>query len=188
MRLFAVLFILVALVAPDSRASEAAELMNSTLVAKLHLERDPLNSQMVGALQIKFRNRTQTPLSKVSVLLNPGLQFIRAVGFKNQQLRLSSSVSPIDGNDILELNRAEITLRKPLKINQQAEIVIHYRGYLQDISWAGIAGAKDSLHPDFTMIRARAFAYPVFAQPNMAAITGTWNHKPFHQEIGRAHV
>ncbi|WP_417456023.1 hypothetical protein [Kordiimonas sp.] len=162
--------------------TDDVELLNATLVARLHLAQKPEDGQMVGAYQVSFRANTEEPISKVHILLNPGLQILKVVGAGNKPLNVREKNTTMTGSSGLMLRTATITLPKPLKKNKgRAEIVIHYKGYLKDLSAYGVEGVPDQLHPDFTMIRAEGFAYPVFAKPDMAAISAAWNRKPFHQ-------
>jgi len=182
MRLFFLLGVFSLVAASGSYASSPnIELLNSTLITKLHLDETPRDGQMVGAYQISFRNPGDTPVTQVPILLNPGLNIIKVVGSGNRSLPTTSVILPVKGMEMLELTAAMVPLLKPLQKNNRTEIVIHYRGYLEDISWTGLAGVKDTLHPDFTMIRAEAFAYPVFAAPDIQAIKTAWAQKPFRQ-------
>jgi len=182
MRLFVLIFAFGLFAAPESYASQpGVELLNSTLIAKLHMDETARKGQMVGAYQIRFRNPGNKPISQVPILLNPGLSITKIVGAGNILLRTTSTIEPVEGMEVLELTTALVPLIKPLNKNDHAEIIIHFRGYLEDLSWTGLDGVKDTLNPDFTMIRAEAFAYPVFASPKITAIKTAMAHKPFFQ-------
>lgn len=161
---------------------DRAELLNATLVARFHFAEQATDGQMVGAYQVSFRNTTEKPLTAVSILLNPGLRVDQVQGPGGARLQHTSRTATIVGLSPLELNAIDVRLPKPLtdKVGR-FEIVIHYRGFLEDLSVAGLRGVKETLHPDFTMIRAQSFGYPVFASPEKASIIKAWNHKPFHQ-------
>ncbi|MFC4348788.1 hypothetical protein ACFO5Q_13120 [Kordiimonas lipolytica] len=174
--------LLLLLGAVSARAESDIELLNATLVAKFHFAEEAPDGQMVGAYQVSFRNIGDTPVSKISLLLNPGLQFDKVVGPGGKTLKLTSRVASATGMRPLELNVAEVTLPKSLRKGEsRLEIVVHYRGYLQDLSQTGLVGVKETLHPDFTMIRAQSFGYPVFADADRLSIQEAWTHKPFYQ-------
>lgn len=183
-----VLFLLFAMfLAPAAQSqSGAIELMNGNLIAKLHLDETPRNGQMVGAYIVSIRPNSNTPVNKVTVLLNPGLQFVKADAGR-QRLTAQSSISAVQGMDTLELNVIEINLPTTLSAanrnsgKDRIDIAIHYRGYLEDLSWTGLTGVKDTLSPHFTMVRAESFAYPVFAEASIASIRKALNHKSFPQ-------
>lgn len=161
---------------------DRAELLNATLVARFHFAEQATDGQMVGAYQVSFRNTTEKPLTSVSILLNPGLRVDQVQGPGGARLQHTSRTAAVAGMSPLELNAVDVRLPKPLTDEVgRFEIVIHYRGYLEDLSVAGLTGVRETLHPDFTMIRAQSFSYPVFASPDKASITKAWNHKPFHQ-------
>jgi len=183
MRLFAFFALIFVFLAPNTvAANNDIELLNSTLITKLHFDETPRNGQMIGAYQVSFRNTAATPISAVPMLLNPGLNIIKVVGANNRTLSIKGTNKlPIQGQDFLELTGGQIMLSSPLKKGDRAEVVIHYRGYMEDISWTGLNGVKETLNPRFTMIRPEAFAYPIFATPDMAAIQKAWQHKAFHQ-------
>lgn len=158
------------------------ELLNATLVARLHFDVEPRKGQMVGAYQVSFRTKSETPIPQVQVLLNPGFEITKVVGAGGKNLRYSADYKTVASQSPLELMAATITLAKPLrKGGRRQEIVIHYKGFLQDLSVSGLSGVKETFHPDFTMIRAQSFGYPVFAEPRMDAVHAAWTHKPFYQ-------
>ncbi|SDE58351.1 hypothetical protein SAMN04488071_3272 [Kordiimonas lacus] len=176
--------LLVFLCAASVRAESDIELLNATLVAKFHFAEVARDGQMVGAYQVSFRNNGDTPVRTISLLLNPGLQFDKVVGPGGKTLKLTSRVTPVTGMRPLELNVAELTLPKSLRKGEsRLEIVVHYRGYLEDLSvtFPGLEDIKETLSPDFTMIRSGSFGYPVFSAPEQNAIIKAWDHKPFYQ-------
>lgn len=165
---------LIALSSSAVQAEEQFEPLNSTLIAKVYLDRNPSRSQMVGAYQIAFRPANGGYINSLTVLLNPGLRIEKIVGTGNLDLVFRSSVTPIAGMDGLELRVAEIDLPTTLLGTNRSEIVIHYRGTLEDLSRYGVEGARDQLNIDFSMLRAKAFAYPVFAKGNKSDIEHVW--------------
>jgi hypothetical protein len=175
-----------ALLGINAASASDVELMNSNLIARMHLDASPSHSQIVGAYIVTLRPAGDTPLSKVTVLLNPGLQFDKADS-GNQRLRATTSMRPVGGMDMLELNVVEIDLGRTLsKANRTSnrdrmDIAIHFRGFIEDVSWTGLKGVKETLNPRFTMLRPESFSYPVFAEPNMEAIRKAWHHKGFYQ-------
>ncbi len=174
--------LLLLLGAVSARAESDVELLNATLVAKFHFAEEARDGQMVGAYQVSFRNNGDTPVSKISLLLNPGLTLDHVIGPGGKRLKATSRMKPVKGFDYLELNQVEVTLTRPLlKGMSRREIIVHYRGYLEDLSQTGLVGVKETLHPDFTMIRAQSFGYPVFADADRLSIQEAWTHKPFHQ-------
>ncbi|NVJ99514.1 MAG: hypothetical protein HWE25_15280 [Alphaproteobacteria bacterium] len=168
--------------AQSATATEKLELLNATLVARFHFAEKATDGQMVGAYQVSFRNTGNTPITSATILLNPGLKVDQIVGAGGARLQYTNHIAKVGGFGALELNVIDIPLATPLKkTGKRQEIVIHYRGFLEDLSVAGLSGVKETLHPDFTMIRAQSFVYPVFANPNKQAIHTAWAHKPFHQ-------
>ncbi len=164
-----------------ANANDNIELLNSTLITKLHLDASPDRAQMLAAYQVSFRNKGDAPLEKVTILLNPGLQVSKVLGAGGRKLQTRNRNAHIAGREPLRLNAVDITLASPLKHNSRREIVIHYAGSLEDLSLVGLPQSREVLHPTFTMLRAQGFAYPVFARPEMQAIEAAWHGKPFHQ-------
>ena len=172
--------------APALASSNDVELENSNLILKLHFDQTPRNGQMVGAYLASIKPKAGKNVSKITLLLNPGLQFVKADAGK-KRLNATASMKPVKGMDMLELNVVEIDLGKTLSGKARLygksamDIAIHFRGYLEDIAWTGLSGIKETLNPNFAMIRAESFGYPVFAEPSIDAIKTAWAHKPFHQ-------
>jgi len=169
------------LLAPALNATSSdIELLDSNLIAKLHLADVAKDGQMVGAYVVSFRPQKGRSVRKVTLLLNPGLTFIKADAGR-RRLSTTSTVTPVAGMDMLELNAVEIDLGKTLTGTDRIDVAIHYRGFLEDLSWTGLTGVKETLSPNFTMLRAQGFAYPVFAEANLASIKNAWANNGFLQ-------
>ncbi|WP_417449918.1 hypothetical protein [Kordiimonas sp.] len=162
-------------------ANDDVELLNGTLIAKLHLDTRPDRAQMLGAYQVSFRNTGDAPLGRVSILLNPGLRVSKVLGPGGARLQTSDRNANVAGTTGLRLKVVDISFAVPLKPKSRLEIVIHYAGTLDDLSVMGLPQSREMLSPDFTMLRAEGFAYPVFAYPTMPGIEAAWQGKPFHQ-------
>lgn len=187
-RIFAALISLWFLaVTPSAQAeSSGIRLLNSTLITKLHFDRKPESGKMVAALQVSISKTgsktSDEAVDTITVLLNPGLRFVRATGPKNQPLQMLSTVTEISGGDMPALNMARITLAAPLTTEApRTGITIHFEGFLQDLNVNRQSRVGETLHPDYTVLRPQNFAYPIFAEPDMAAIRKAWNHPPFGQ-------
>lgn len=184
MRFFAALIIIFGFASPPLLANDGRiELLNSTLITKLHLDPTPNRGQMVGAYQISFRNTSGAPLTTVTLLLNPSLSFTKVTGPKGRILSAPSNVTPVEGYELLELNVATVQLPEPLAADKRTEVVVHYKGYLTNMTYLAVDGVKETLSPDFTMIRADSFGYPVFAGPSRPSIDAAFAHKPFQQVV-----
>jgi len=182
MRLITALIIIFGFASAPTLATDGSvELLNSTLITKLHLDHTANRGQMVGAYQISFRNTSDSPLSSVSLLLNPSLSFTKITGSNGRILSAPSNLMPIAGYELLELNVATVQLPEPLGADKRTEIVVHYKGYLTNMTYLAVDGVKETLSPDFTMIRADSFGYPVFAEPTRSSIESAFTHKPFQQ-------
>lgn len=182
MRLIAALIVAFGFASPGLLADDGPlELLNSTLITKLHLDRTANRGQMVGAYQVSFRNTSGSPISSVSLLLNPSLSYTKVTGAGGRILSAPSNMTAVAGYELLELNAVTVQLTEPLGADKRTEIVVHYKGYLTNMTYLAIDGVKETLSPDFTMIRADSFGYPVFAEPKRSSIDAAFAHKPFRQ-------
>jgi len=167
--------------APAAAATnDNIQLLDANLIAKLHLADVAKDGQMVGAYVMSFRPKTGHSVNSVTVLLNPGLEFIKADAGK-ARLAATSAITPVAGMDMLELNAVKINLGRTLSGTKRMDIAIHFRGYLEELSWTGLDGVKEILSPEFTMLRAQAFAYPVFADADIKSIRKAWTNQRFLQ-------
>lgn len=187
MRLLLVFFVLqLSLLLNKPLHAVEVELTNATLIAKLHLDSNPRSGQMVGAYVASIKAPTGKSISTVTVLLNPGLQFVKAEAGR-QRLNATDKLVMVDGKSDLEVRAVEINLGRTLSANDSGnakgrmDVAIHYRGYVEDISWMGMSGVKDTLSPRFTMLRPESFSYPVFAAANWQDIEQAFNHGAFYQ-------
>ncbi len=184
MRLLTCLILFLSFASPAMAADDGpAQPLNSTLITRLHLDPTDRNGQMVGAYQVSFRNVSDSPLSSLTLLLNPSLSFTKVVGSGGSLLSAPSNVTAIAGYELLELNVAKVQLPEPLGAGKRTEIVVHYKGYLTNMTYMAVEGVKETLHPNFTMIRADSFGYPVFAEATRSSIDAAFAHKPFRQVV-----
>ncbi|MFC3050379.1 hypothetical protein [Kordiimonas pumila] len=153
--------------------------LNSYVSMKLHL--DDRNGQMVGAAWIRVKNTTDRPLVEVPFILNPGLHVTKVTNGAGAALGFSANLSPVSGYAGLRATVGTVSLSAPVPAGSEAEIVIQYRGILSPLESGGILGAKETLNPDFTMIRAESFGYPVIAAPTKASINMAINQPPYYQ-------
>tara|TARA_R110002096_G_scaffold5397_3_gene25201 strand:+ start:4314 stop:5720 length:1407 start_codon:yes stop_codon:yes gene_type:complete len=162
-------------------AADYLQMLNSYVSVKLHLDSDPKRGQMVGAAWIRIRNNTDAPVSDIPYILNPGLQVTKVLGGNNRPLNNTSRTLPIEGYEFLETTVGTIGLPTPVKPDSDIEVVIHFRGSLQNLSWAGIEHAKEELDKRFTILRADSFGYPIISAPTKAAINAALNQPPYYQ-------
>lgn len=174
----AALLVLVLLPARLS-AADYLQMLNSYVSMKLHLSHS--NGQMVGAAWLRIKNNTGAPLSEIPFVLNPGLNVVRATTGSGSPLSQNSATADVTGYEYLQATVGMVMLPSAVAPDGEAEVVIHYRGTLQAIDWAGIEGASETLNPDFTIIRARNFGYPVIAAPNKRAIEAAINQPAYYQ-------
>ena len=187
MRLLLVFLLMqLALLLSKPLSATEVELTNATLIAKLHFDSNPRSGQMVGAYVASFKAPAGKSINKVTVLLNPGLQFVKAEAGR-QRLNATDSLVMVDGKSDLEVRAVEINLGRTLAASDSGtakgrmDVAIHYRGYIEDISWMGMEGVKETLNPRYTMLRPESFSYPVFATANWPSIEQAFNHKAFYQ-------
>ena len=184
MRLVTCLIIFLGFVSPSIAANDGpTQLLNSTLITRLHLDPTDRQGQMVGAYQASFRNTSGAPISSITLLLNPSLRYTKVVGSGGSLLTAPSNVTAIAGYELLELNVAKVQLPEPLDAGKRTEIVVHYKGYLTNMTYMAVEGVKETLHPNFAMIRADSFGYPVFAEASRSSINAAFAHKPFQQVV-----
>lgn len=174
----AALLVLVLLPARLS-AADYLQMLNSYVSMKLHLSHS--NGQMVGAAWLRIKNNTGAPLSEIPFVLNPGLNVVRATTGSGSPLSQNSATADVTGYEYLQATVGMVMLPSAVAPDGEAEVVIHYRGTLQAIDWAGIEGASETLNPDFTIIRARSFGYPVIAAPNKRAIEAAIDQPAYYQ-------
>ena len=163
----------------EAKAAEYLKILNSYVSVKLHL--DHSNGQMVGAAWIRVRNNTAGPLSQVPFVLNPGLVVSGVTGSGRVRLRETSTKTAIEGYEYLELTAGVITLASPVAAGGETEVIIQYGGSIDDLSWTALSHAAETLNPDFTMLRADSFAYPVLAAPTKSAITAAQTQPAYYQ-------
>ncbi|MEX0300064.1 MAG: hypothetical protein AB3N28_13410, partial [Kordiimonas sp.] len=180
-KLFAVLCLFTLSITSSAQSADYIQMLNSYVSVRLHLDTDPKRGQMVGAAWLRIRNNGNTPLTGVPYILNPGLQVTKTLGPNNRPLRDNSNIASVSGYEYLDATVGTINLPTPLLPDSDMEIVIQYRGSLQNMSWSGIDHAKETLSSNFTVLRADSFAYPVIAAPTKIAIAAALSQPAYYQ-------
>lgn len=182
-RLFGVLLLLCTIFSIPLKASEDGyfRLLNSYLALKLHLAENPKDGKLVGAAWIRFENRTGEKVTKIPLLLNPGLKVTKIVATKGQPLPFSQQTKPIKDWPKLKLNAVTADTGQGIKHKGIYEITVNFEGSIEPLTESGMGYVRESLSSDFTIFRFENFGYPVLAKPTDAAISAAGQNQNYYQ-------
>ena len=127
------------------------------------------NEKLAGTATLEIENWTEEPAAAVSLLLNRLMRF-DAIGLPGgAALPFSQEIVAFTDSPKEQVNRASIRLSKELAPGGRATLVVSYSGYLVGYTETGSLYIQDRIDPEFTILRADAYAFPVVGVPSWKA-------------------
>ncbi|NJD99711.1 peptidase [Thermococcus sp. LS1] len=129
----------------------------------LNLVLDFETATIYGYAKIEFENPQRT------VLLNKGLEVV------NSSVPFAQSIKPLKGFEDFKVRAVELE-------SSAGELSLEYRGKLE--SYAGVLPyLKDSVNPEYTLLRTDSLFYPVPSKANVQELIGKVSSSNFDAEI-----
>jgi hypothetical protein len=127
------------------------------------------NESLSGTATLEIENWTEQPVAEASLLLNRLMRFdaIRLPG--GAALSFQQEIVAFTDLPKEQVNRAAIRLATPLAPGGRATLVVSYSGYLVGYTETGSLYIQDRIDPEFTILRADAYAFPVVGVPSWEA-------------------
>jgi len=124
------------------------------------------NEQLSGEARLELENWTRSPATTVSLLLNRLMKFqtVRSAG--GALLPVSQEIVTFSDSAKQQVNRLLVRLPTPVPPGRRTSLSLRYAGYLVGYTETGSLYIQDRIAPEFTILRADAFAFPVVAAPS----------------------
>lgn len=134
---------------------------------------------LTGRAMITLRNIGDAPVSEVPLLLHR-LSTVEGIRSKTEgQLDFDQKIGSIEGWETYQVNSVMAHLNQPLPPNGDETIIISYQTGLSGYEESGMYYVKESLDPEFTIIRPESMSYPQIAYPNDASLSSFWRQEKF---------
>ena len=141
----------------------------------------PLN-KMEGEATITLRNATSEPLHEISLifnrLLSPGEILVN-----DEVLEFHSVLSRLKGREAQQVLHVTAVLQQPLQAGDDTKLLVRYGGQLVGYPESGMLYVRETLDPDFTILRSETFCYPLAAFPTLDSTMTSVRTDVFDQEL-----
>jgi hypothetical protein len=145
-----------------------AQVVLSPTRYELGIELDLDAEILRGTARIEVANPSAEVVRQASLLL---YRLLRVTSVRDDQAReLAYSQAAVAFEDFgqLQVNQVLVTLPEPLTPGAKTTVEIRYEGYLLGYSETGMRYVQDRIDPEFTILRADAYAYPIPGYPSQA--------------------
>ena len=129
----------------------------------------PLNTLSATA-RITFVNRNGSPQTQIPAILYRLLHVDAIRDSKARPLEFRQRLGSLDDWHLYQANLVSIDLDQPLLPGATTTIEIDYGGPMVGLRESGMLYVRDSLDPDFTIIRGESASYPHLADPTTESL------------------
>ena len=144
--------------------------MLKTVNYKMAINVDYENGIIIGSCKITVRNDGSKKIKKMPVILYRLFEVQSVTGKKDKELKFIQNVRLFEDWKKIQVNFIQVELEKALKPGKSVEITINYTGHLLGYVETGMRYVRDSVNPEFTIIRMDAYAYPIVGYPSIEII------------------
>lgn len=141
----------------------------------------PTNTLRASAT-ITVANVGDAPLTELPLLLHRLLE-VEAVSTGGRALSFTTRLTGLTGQESLQILQVTVPLADPLAPGGELTLTIRYRGQLVGYPESGMLYVRETLDPDFTILRSETFCYPQVAAPTRQATAWAARHDAFAQHL-----
>lgn len=126
-------------------------------------------SSLSSTCELTVKNSTESPIQTLPLLLYRLMTVDSVVDGNGRKLGFTQNVRAFDDFDRQQVNFIEVKLYDNLAPNQSATLKLKYRGYLAGYVETGMRYVRETIDPEFTILRLDCYAYPVVGTLSYAA-------------------
>jgi hypothetical protein len=141
----------------------------------------PLNELQAEAT-ISLRNVGAAHLNEIPLLFNRLLK-PSAIEVAGQARPFQHELRGLEGNESLQINYVRVSLAQPLEPGAELEIFVRYGGQLMGYPESGSLYVRETLDPDFTILRSETYCYPRITRPTDEHAGWAARHDAFDQTL-----
>jgi hypothetical protein len=138
-------------------------------------------NQLQAEATIRLTNVSDRPQEEISLILHR-LMEPSEIESAGQTLEFEQDLRGLEGWENFHINHLQVRWAKPLAPGEEATLTIRYAGQLIGYPEVGMLYVRETLDPDFTILRYETFCYPQVSLPEKDAV-GAARHDFFDHEI-----
>ncbi len=125
-------------------------------------EKEKLNANCV----LTVKNRSEKETDHIPLLLYRLMKVTSISDAEGEPVRFKQQILSFVDDELKQVNYIEILPEDPLISDEVQQYKIDYEGYLRGFTETGSSYIKDSIKPEFTIIREDIYAYPQLGYPS----------------------
>jgi hypothetical protein len=130
---------------------------------ELSVDIDYEKERLAGTAVLELENLSADPEREASLLLGRLMRFERIETPGGSPIPFRQEIVTFEDSPKNQVNRAVVELAEPIAPGGRSRIRVAYSGYLVGYAETGSLYIKDHIDPEFTILRADAYAFPVAA-------------------------
>jgi hypothetical protein len=130
---------------------------------ELAVDIDYETERLTGTAALEVENLSENPNQEASLLLGRLMRFERIETPDGSQIPFRQEIVTFADSPKKQVNRALVEMPEPIAAHGRARLRVTYSGYLVGYTETGSLYVKDHIDPEFTIVRADAYAFPVVA-------------------------
>ena len=136
--------------------------------------------KVVGDCRMTVSNPEAGPIRRIPLILYRLMKVLSIKDEKNLDLPFTQAVRSFEDWEKLQANCIDVSLPEPIAPRGRKTIIIHYEGYLEGYTDAGMRYVKERVDKAFTILRPDCLAYPQVGYPswktNRSAGLGSYDY------------
>ncbi len=127
-----------------------------------------------GLATIRFRNVGAASIETVPFVLNRLMRYEKVHDGEGRQLHHSHRLQELENFDYFQANVGSVKLAEPLAPGEVTALHLAFSGRLTGYIGAGMLYTKETLDPDFTILRNEVLAWPMLSGPDWQQVRIGW--------------
>jgi hypothetical protein len=130
---------------------------------ELAVDIDYESERLAGTVALEVENLSANPEKEASLLLGRLMRFERIEAPDGSPIPFRQEIVTFADSPKKQVNRALVEMPVPIAAHGRERFRVAYSGYLVGYTETGSLYIKDHIDPEFTIVRADAYAFPVVA-------------------------
>jgi hypothetical protein len=151
---------------PSTAPFEDRTLALAPVRYEINLDIDYEEEKLSGKARLTLRNNSDLSVRHLPLLLYRLMTVRSATGEGGMPLSFEQRVLAFEDWEQMQANYVEVALPTPIDPGQVTHLDLEWDGFLAGYTETGMMYVKDSINPEFTMLRPDALAYPKPGYPN----------------------
>ena len=127
-------------------------------------------NELEAEATIRLTNVSNRPQEEVSLVLHR-LMKASAIESGGQVLEFTQDLRSLENWENFHIQHLTVRWPEPLAANEETTLTIRYTGQLVGYPEVGMLYVRETLDPDFTILRYETFSYPQVSQPERDAVS-----------------